>query len=90
MTSVIRLSDEEHRLLGVFDTRQELQELVELVREKNKALKMEYDALLERQRGAETRLREEKVRGERLLEDMIHLKRQAAVRINSRIERRSR
>ncbi|KAM9359638.1 ATG16 autophagy related 16-like 2 [Symphorus nematophorus] len=85
-----RLSEEERRLAGAFDARRELQERVEQVQEENVALKTEYDALLERQRGAETTLREEKVRGVHLLEDMIHLKQQAAARMNSRNERRSR
>lgn len=90
MTSVIRLLEEERRLAGVFDARRELQEQVEQVQEENGSLKMEYDVLLERQRGAETRLREENVRGGHLLEDMIHWKRQAAARMNSRNERKSR
>ncbi|XP_030259482.1 ATG16 autophagy related 16-like 2 isoform X2 [Sparus aurata] len=85
-----RLSEEERRLAGVLDARQELQERVGQVQEKNGALKMEYDVLLERQREAETRLREEKVKEGHLLEDMIHLKKQAAARMNSRNERRSR
>lgn len=63
---------------------------MEQVREKNGALKMEYDAMLEQQRGAESRLREEKVRGGRLLDDMINKKQQAAARMNSRNERKSR
>ncbi|XP_073346829.1 protein Atg16l2-like isoform X3 [Pagrus major] len=85
-----RLSEEEQRLAGALDARQELQERVGHVQEENGALKMEYDALLERQREAETRLREQKVKGGHLLEDMIHLKKQAAARMNSRNERRSR
>lgn len=51
---------------------------------------MTYDDLLERQREAESRLREEKLKEGHLLEDMIHLKRQAAARMNSRNERKSR
>nr|XP_046244133.1 protein Atg16l2-like isoform X2 [Scatophagus argus] len=85
-----RLQEEERRLAGAFGAQQELLERVERVKELNGALKLEYDTLLERQRGAETRLREEKVRGGHLLEDMIHLKQQAAARMNSRNERRSR
>ena len=90
MIFVIRLSEEERRLAGALDARQALQEQVGQVQEENGALKMEYDALLERQREAETRLREEKVKEGHLLEDMIHLKKQAAARMNSRNERRSR
>ncbi|XP_051253906.1 protein Atg16l2 isoform X2 [Dicentrarchus labrax] len=85
-----RLLKEERRLASAFDARQELLERVEQVQAENGALKTEYDALLERQRGAETSLREEKVRGGHLLEDMIQLKKQAAARMNSRNERRSR
>lgn len=85
-----RLLEEERRLVGPFDARRELQERVKQLEQENGALKTEYDALLERQREAETRLREEKVRGGHLLEDMIHLKKQAAARMNSRNERRSR
>lgn len=85
-----RLSAEERRLAGALDARQELQVRVEQVQEENGVLKTAYDTLLQRQRGAEQRLREEKVRGGHLLEDMIHLKQQAAARMNSRNERRSR
>ncbi|XP_070685984.1 protein Atg16l2-like isoform X2 [Pempheris klunzingeri] len=85
-----RLLQVERRWAGASDERRELQERVERVQEENGALKMEYDGLLELQRAAETRLREEKVRGGHLLEDMIHLKQQAAARMNSRNERRSR
>lgn len=85
-----RLLEDERRLAGAFDARQELREQVAQVREKNGALKTEYDAMLEQQRGAESRLREEKVRGGRLLDDMINKKQQAAARMNSRNERKSR
>ncbi|XP_041653945.1 protein Atg16l2-like isoform X2 [Cheilinus undulatus] len=85
-----RLSEDEQRCAGAFDARQSLQERVDQVQEQNGALKMEYDSLLERQRQAEAKLREEKVRGGNLLEDMIHLKQQAAARMNNRNERRSR
>ncbi|XP_026228027.1 autophagy-related protein 16-2 isoform X2 [Anabas testudineus] len=85
-----RLVEEQCRLVGVFGVRQELQQQVEQVQKKNRVLKMEYDALLERQRGAETRLREAEDKGGHLLEDMIHLKQQAADRMNSLNERKSR
>ncbi|KAE8294808.1 Autophagy-related protein 16-1 APG16-like 1 [Larimichthys crocea] len=85
-----RLSEDERRAGAVFDARQELQQRVEQVQGENGALKMEYDALLERQRGAETRLREENLRGGHLLEDIMHMKKQAATRMNSRNERKSR
>uniref|UniRef100_UPI0037E74802 protein Atg16l2-like isoform X2 n=1 Tax=Semicossyphus pulcher TaxID=241346 RepID=UPI0037E74802 len=85
-----RLLEVERQRAGAFDAQRGLQERVEQVREQNGALKMEYDALLEQQRRAETTLREEKVRGGHLLEDMIHIKQQAAARMNNRNERRSR
>ncbi|XP_029373766.1 ATG16 autophagy related 16-like 2 isoform X2 [Echeneis naucrates] len=85
-----RLGEQERQFTGVFYACQELQEQVEQVQGENKELKREYDAVLERQRGAETRLREEKVREGHLLEDMILLKKQAAARLNCRNERRSR
>uniref|UniRef100_A0A3Q1GDQ8 Autophagy-related protein 16-2-like n=1 Tax=Acanthochromis polyacanthus TaxID=80966 RepID=A0A3Q1GDQ8_9TELE len=85
-----RLREDERRRKGALDERRALQERVEQVQQQNGALKTEYDGLLERQRGAESRLREEKVRGGHLLEDMIHLKQQAAARMNSRNERKSR
>ncbi|KAM6988279.1 LOW QUALITY PROTEIN: ATG16 autophagy related 16-like 2 [Tautogolabrus adspersus] len=85
-----RLLEDERRRAAVLDARRELQQRAEQVREENGALKMEYDALLEGQRRAETKLRGEKVRGGHLLEDMIHLKQQAAARMNTRNERRSR
>lgn len=88
--SVIRLLEEERRRAGVFGARQELQQQVQKVQEENRALKVEYDALLEQQREEEKRLREEKVAGGQLLEDMIYLKKQAADRMNSHNERRSR
>lgn len=87
---MVRLVEEECRLAGAFGACKDLQERVEQVHKENGALKTEYDALLERQRGAETRLREAEDRGGHLLEDMIHLKQQAADRMNSLNERRSR
>ncbi|KAG8001708.1 Autophagy-related protein 16-2 [Nibea albiflora] len=84
-----RLSEDERRAGAASDARQELQQRVEQVQGENGALKMEYDALLERQRGAETRLREENLRGGHLLEEIMHMKKQAATRMNSRNERKS-
>ncbi|XP_054453278.1 protein Atg16l2 [Anoplopoma fimbria] len=78
------------RLEGAFDSRQELQRQVEKVQEENGSLKTKYDNLLERQRREETKLREEKVKGDHLLENMIGPKQQAAARMNNRNQRRSR
>uniref|UniRef100_A0A3Q3EYR2 Autophagy-related protein 16-2 n=2 Tax=Kryptolebias marmoratus TaxID=37003 RepID=A0A3Q3EYR2_KRYMA len=85
-----RLQEEESRLTGVFDTHRVLRERVEQVEVENRTLKTEYDELLERQRWAESRLREEKVQEEHLLEDMMYMKKQAAALMNTRNERRSR
>lgn len=86
----LRLRQDEQQLQEALDARRALQERVEQVRVQNAALKMEYDAKLELQRGAESRLREEKIREGHLLDDMIFLKKQAAARMNSRNERKSR
>ncbi|XP_030599749.1 ATG16 autophagy related 16-like 2 isoform X2 [Archocentrus centrarchus] len=85
-----RLLEEQRRLSGASDTRLELRARVELVQMQNATLKEKYDNLLKEQRVAETKLREEKVRGEHLLADMMKWKKQAAARMNSRNERRSR
>ncbi|XP_054651249.1 protein Atg16l2-like isoform X3 [Dunckerocampus dactyliophorus] len=84
-----RLLQEECWLAGALDVRQQLRVRVERVQEENRLLKKKYDGLMEHQRWAESHLREEKVRGSRLLEDMIHPKQQAAARMNHRNERRS-
>ncbi|KAG7479720.1 autophagy-related protein 16-2-like isoform X1 [Solea senegalensis] len=84
-----RLQVVRQRASSAFDAHHGLRELVEQVQKENGALKMEYDALLERQREAESRLREEKFKEVHLLEDMIHQKRQAAARMNSRNERKT-
>lgn len=85
-----RLLQDEQRLQEALDARRALQERVEQMRVQNRALKTEYDAKLELQRGAESQLREEKIREGHLLDDMIHLKKQAAARMNSLNERKSR
>nr|XP_020442164.1 autophagy-related protein 16-2-like isoform X2 [Monopterus albus] len=85
-----RLVEEECQLAAASHAHQELQERVEQVQAENTALKLEYDNLLEQQRRAETRLRDENDRGLHLVEDMIHPKLQTAARMNSRNERRSR
>ncbi|TDG95865.1 hypothetical protein EPR50_G00244450, partial [Perca flavescens] len=93
-----RLLDEQHasllegerRLQGALDARRALRGRVEQVQAANGTLKAEYDALLGRQRAAETRLRDETLREGRMLQDIIQLKQQAAERLNSRNERKSR
>ncbi|XP_061576007.1 protein Atg16l2-like isoform X2 [Cololabis saira] len=85
-----RLVQEEVRRAGALAARQALQERVDQVQGRNRVLKADYDALLDLQTGAEARLREEKLRGGGLVEDMVHLKKEAAARMNTRNERRSR
>ncbi|XP_031166334.1 autophagy-related protein 16-2-like isoform X2 [Sander lucioperca] len=85
-----RLVEGERRLEGALDARQALRGRVEQVQADNGTLKAEYDALLERQRAAETSLRDETLREGRLLKDIIQLKQQAAERLNCRNERKSR
>ncbi|XP_068615640.1 protein Atg16l2-like isoform X2 [Brachionichthys hirsutus] len=85
-----RLSEEKRRWAGVLEVRRELQVRVEQVQEDNRAVKVQYDALLQRQGGVEARHRAGKVREGHLLEDVIQLKRQAAAHMNNRNERRSR
>lgn len=77
-------------MAGALDVNQKLQVRVEQVQQENRTLKMKYDALLEKQRRAEMRLWEEKVREGHLLKDMIHPKQRAAAHMNSHNERRSR
>lgn len=85
-----RLVEVQQNLVGVEESRQELQAQVEQVQEGNQALKREYDALLERRQGAEHSFMEEKAKGSQLLEEMIHMKKQAAARMNTCNERKSR
>ncbi|XP_008425014.1 autophagy-related protein 16-2 isoform X2 [Poecilia reticulata] len=85
-----RLQKEGGRLAEASEAKRALRDEVEQVRQKNKTLKAAYDALLQRQREAESKLREEKEKEERVLEDMMHQKKQAAARMNHRNERRSR
>lgn len=74
------MSIQEGQFIGVFDARRELKEQVVRIQGENRALKMQYDTLLQQQREAESCLREMKVR--RQQEDMIHQKQQAAAHRN--------
>ncbi|XP_077398218.1 ATG16 autophagy related 16-like 2 [Festucalex cinctus] len=85
-----RLLQDERGVAGARDLQQQLRLGVERLEEENGLLKSKYDALMERQRRAERRLREEKLRGSVLLEDVITLKREAAARLNKRNDTRSR
>ncbi|XP_015806347.1 protein Atg16l2 isoform X2 [Nothobranchius furzeri] len=84
------LQVEKRRLGGVSDACQTLQKQVDHFNLENRKLKEDYDSLLERQRWAESKLREQKVQEEEMLEKMLQLKNQAAARMNNRNERRSR
>ncbi|KAM3875090.1 ATG16 autophagy related 16-like 2 [Diretmus argenteus] len=85
-----RMMEGKRRLAVVVADQQDLQARIALVQEGNRVLKREYDALLERHRGMEQTFRDEKVRGSQHLEEIIYCKQQAAARMNSRNERRSR
>ncbi|XP_051934107.1 protein Atg16l2-like isoform X2 [Hippocampus zosterae] len=85
-----RLLQDERRLAGARDLRRQLRLRAERLAERNGRLKADYDALMERQRRAERRLRDEKLRGSGLLEDVLALKRQAAARLNQRNHARCR
>ncbi|XP_077422190.1 ATG16 autophagy related 16-like 2 [Vanacampus margaritifer] len=85
-----RLLQGERGVAAARDLRQQLRFGVERLEAENGLLKSKYDALMERQRRAERRLRDEKLRGSGLLEDVVTLKRQAAARLNQRNHRRSR
>ncbi|XP_061135995.1 protein Atg16l2-like isoform X2 [Syngnathus typhle] len=85
-----RLLQGERGLAGARQLRQQLCLRAQRLEVDNRLLKSKYDALMERQRRAERRLREEKLRGSGLLEDVMGLKRQAAARLNRRNDRRSR
>uniref|UniRef100_A0A1A8EKB8 Autophagy related 16-like 2 n=1 Tax=Nothobranchius korthausae TaxID=1143690 RepID=A0A1A8EKB8_9TELE len=84
------LQVETRRLGGVSDACQTLQKQVDHFNLENRKLKEDYDSLLERQRWAESKLREQKVQEEEMLEKMLQLKNQAAARMNNQNERRSR
>ncbi|XP_024132663.1 protein Atg16l2 isoform X2 [Oryzias melastigma] len=82
-----RLEDGRLQLDASRDARQDLQVRLEQVRQDMGTLKVEYDTLLQRQREAESRLREEKMREEHLLETIMLQKNQDADRMNRRNDR---
>ncbi|KAM4627927.1 ATG16 autophagy related 16-like 2 isoform 1-T1 [Polymixia lowei] len=85
-----RMTQVQRMLAGAKAEQQNLQARVAQVQEGNLALKRDYDCLLARHHVMEQTFRGEKDRGCELLEELIHQKEQAAVRMNSRNERRSR
>lgn len=68
-----RLTEVESQRADVFGVQRQLQGRAEQVQQDNQALKKKYDLLLERQRWAETKLRDEKVKEAELLDKMSHL-----------------
>ncbi|XP_019903444.1 autophagy-related protein 16-2 isoform X3 [Esox lucius] len=86
----VRMCEVQRSLQGVQSDYGGLAARVAEVTEGNRQLKREYDALLERHHDMDQTFRVEKVRGQELLEDLIKRKQHAAVRMNSRNERRVR
>ncbi|XP_045580835.1 protein Atg16l2 isoform X2 [Salmo salar] len=85
-----RMCEVKRDLLGVQAEDGSLKVRVAEVTEGNRLLKREYDSLLERHHDMDQTFREEKLRGQELLEELVRRKQHAAVRMNSRNERRVR
>ncbi|XP_029629746.1 ATG16 autophagy related 16-like 2 isoform X2 [Salmo trutta] len=85
-----RMREVKRDLLGVQAEDGSLKVRVAEVTEGNRLLKREYDSLLERHHDMDQTFREEKLRGQELLEELVRRKQHAAVRMNSRNERRVR
>ncbi|XP_045074470.1 protein Atg16l2 isoform X4 [Coregonus clupeaformis] len=85
-----RMCEVQRYLLRVQAEDGSLAERVAEVTEGNRLLKREYDSLLERHHDMDQTFREEKLRGQELLEELVRGKQHAAVRMNSRNERRVR
>ncbi|KAJ7990117.1 hypothetical protein DPEC_G00296990 [Dallia pectoralis] len=86
----VRMCEAQQRLQEVHSVHSCLALNVSNVTEMNRQLKREYDSLLEQHYRMDQTFREEKVRGQELLEDLIRRKQDAAVKMNSRNERRVR
>ncbi|XP_059930689.1 protein Atg16l2-like isoform X4 [Gadus macrocephalus] len=85
-----RLAGAQRGASGAQAEEQALQARAAVVQAANAGLKREYDALLLLHAAADARVRAETQRGAELLEDVIRHKQQAAARLNSANERRSR
>uniref|UniRef100_W5M3Y9 Protein Atg16l2 n=1 Tax=Lepisosteus oculatus TaxID=7918 RepID=W5M3Y9_LEPOC len=83
-----RMSELKRRLGAVESECRSLRARVAEVQEGNRALKREYDSLLEQHRRMDETYRREEVRGSELLEDLIKGKELAAESMNSKNERR--
>lgn len=86
----IRLHDTQNSLMAVELEKGRLNSDVKKMNDSNLLLKSKYDTLHERCQHLDEVYRTEKLHGSRVLEDMIHLKEQAAARMNHRNERRLR
>ncbi|XP_070983413.1 protein Atg16l2 isoform X2 [Oncorhynchus clarkii lewisi] len=85
-----RMCEVRRDLLGVQAEDGSLAVRVAEVTEGNRLLKREYDSLLEQHHDMDQTFREEKLRGQEMLEELVRRKQHAAIRMNSRNERRVR
>ncbi|XP_031651429.1 ATG16 autophagy related 16-like 2 isoform X2 [Oncorhynchus kisutch] len=85
-----RMCEVKKDLLGVKAEDGSLAVRVAEVTEGNRLLKREYDSLLEQHHDMDQTFREEKLRGQEMLEELVRRKQHAAIRMNSRNERRVR
>uniref|UniRef100_A0AAZ3QSA5 Autophagy-related protein 16 domain-containing protein n=1 Tax=Oncorhynchus tshawytscha TaxID=74940 RepID=A0AAZ3QSA5_ONCTS len=85
-----RMCEVKKDLLGVQAEDGSLAVRVAEVTEGNRLLKREYDSLLEQHHDMDQTFREEKLRGQEMLEELVRRKQHAAIRMNSRNERRVR
>uniref|UniRef100_A0AAZ3RD26 Autophagy-related protein 16 domain-containing protein n=1 Tax=Oncorhynchus tshawytscha TaxID=74940 RepID=A0AAZ3RD26_ONCTS len=83
-----RMCEVKKDLLGVQAEDGSLAVRVAEVTEGNRLLKREYDSLLEQHHDMDQTFREEKLRGQEMLEELVRRKQHAAIRMNSRNERR--
>ncbi|KAJ3590688.1 hypothetical protein NHX12_008637 [Muraenolepis orangiensis] len=85
-----RLSEVQRSVSRAGGEKQDLQDQVSRVQEANAHLKQEYDVRLECHTDAERRLRQEKQRGSELLGELISSKQEAAKRLNTHNDKKSR
>lgn len=86
----IRLLDTQNSLMAVELEKDRLQSDVKKMTDNNFLLKSNYDTMHESYQHLDKVYRKEKLHGSDVLEDMIHLKEQAAARMNHRNEKRLR
>ncbi|XP_062408643.1 protein Atg16l2-like isoform X1 [Sardina pilchardus] len=85
-----RMCEVQNRLAQAESDQGELRANVTQIRERNRALKREYDALLEKRSEKEKDYRKARDLGQEMVEDMIKNKQMAAMKMNNRNERRVR